>query len=197
MDPIHKGCYPTAIAPLIRLAAPVVRHRDMDIIGSPIDFVGVNHHSRFVVKRTLLPFYGFRFAKLVHDNGLFTDFPWEVYCSGLTEILDWVKREYGNPPVYITENGAAFDDRVENERIHDRRRINYLGDYVRGARRVMREGCDVKGYFVWSLVDNFEWSFGFTKRFGLVHVDFESLARTIKDRGLWYAELCRNRTAAG
>jgi beta-glucosidase len=178
----------------MKLFAPVVRAADMDRIHRPVDFVGVNHYSRYVAKRTLLPFYGFRFVKPVYERVLFTDFPWEVYPQGMTETLQWVRDTYGNPPVYVTENGAAFEDVPADGRINDVRRIAYLASYLQSAIAARESGCNVGGFFVWSLLDNFEWAYGYTKRFGLVHVDFETLTRTMKESGRWYASLLAGRT---
>jgi len=117
---------------------------------------------------------------------------WEVHAPALRRLLVQVSREYDLPPLYITENGAAFADEVSADgQVHDPRRLDYLKQHFIQARLAMQDGVDLRGYFVWSLLDNFEWSFGYTKRFGLVRVDYETLERTVKDSGKWYAQVIR------
>jgi beta-glucosidase len=114
-----------------------------------------------------------------------------VFAQGLTDTLVWVKERYGNPPIYITENGAAFFDppTVEGHRLSDPLRVDYLRKHIRAVHDAMARGVDVRGYFVWSLLDNFEWSLGYSKRFGIVHVDFETQKRTPKDSAHFYARV--------
>jgi beta-glucosidase len=190
MDPILKGHYPPHLNRLIRLVNRNIRPGDMDIIRAPVDFVGVNHYSRYIARRTLLPFIGFRIMRPVYEGVLFTDIDWEVHPSGFYDILTWIAEEYDNPPIYITENGAAYDDRIREREVHDADRINYLRRYLVHLHRAIEAGCDIRGYFVWSLLDNFEWEYGLSKRFGLVHVNYETLERTLKSSGRWYAEVC-------
>ena len=114
---------------------------------------------------------------------------WEVYPKSVYEILMMLKEDYGNPPVYVTENGAAFTDIVTDNQVHDEKRISYLKAHLAGVRQALDEGSNCKGYYVWSLMDNFEWAEGFGKRFGLVYVDYATQKRIIKDSGLWYRDL--------
>jgi beta-glucosidase len=115
---------------------------------------------------------------------------WEICAPAFRRVLNRINTDYDLPPIYITENGAAFRDVVSPDgRIHDERRIDYLRQHIRQIRLAMQDGVDMRGYFVWSLMDNFEWSQGYTKRFGVVRVDYETLERTIKDSGTWYAHL--------
>jgi beta-glucosidase len=190
MDPILKGHYPPHLNRVIRLVNRNIRPGDMDIIRAPVDFVGVNHYSRYIARRTLLPFIGFRIMRPVYEGVLFTDIDWEVHPGGFYDILTWIAEEYDNPPIYITENGAAYDDRIREREVHDADRINYLRRYLGHLHRAIEAGCDIRGYFVWSLLDNFEWEYGLSKRFGLVHVNYETLERTLKSSGRWYAEVC-------
>lgn len=191
MDPILKGHYPTQLSWIIRLLNRRIRPGDMEIIHTPVDFIGVNHYSRYIARRTFLPFIGFRMMQPVYEGVLFTDIDWEVYPSGFYDILSWIKSEYDNPTIYITENGAAYNDRIQEAEVHDADRIAYLQSYLRFLHKAMEDGSDVRGYFVWSLLDNFEWEYGLSKRFGLIYVDYASLARTVKSSGRWYRELCR------
>ena len=192
MDPILKGRYPTEVAWAIRLLNRRVRRGDMDLIRRRLDFIGVNHYSRYIARRTFLPLVGFRLMKPVYKGVLFTDMDWEVYPSGLYDILTWINRNYDNPPIYITENGAAYQDRRVQDEVNDADRISYLRAYLGYLHEAMEEGCDVRGYFVWSFLDNFEWEYGLSKRFGLIYIDYDTLERIPKQSARWYAKVCRN-----
>lgn len=192
MDPIFKRRYPPHVRHLIRFLNRSIRPGDFDTIATPIDFVGVNHYTRYIARRTLLPFIGYRLMRPIYEGVVFTEMDWEVYPSGLYDTLDWIRREYNNPRTFITENGAAFDDRVRSAEIHDHDRIDYLSRYLFHLHRAMEHGCHVDGYFVWSFLDNFEWEHGLSKRFGLVHVDYATLQRTVKMSGHWYRDVCRS-----
>jgi beta-glucosidase len=121
----------------------------------------------------------------------YTETGWEVFPQGLTDTLVWVKQRYGGPKMFVTENGAAFFDppKAEGGRVRDPLRVGYLRGHLRAVHDAIAAGCDVGGYFVWSLLDNLEWSLGFSKRFGVVHVDFETLERTPKDSARYYARV--------
>jgi beta-glucosidase len=156
-----------------------VRAGDLDSIAAPLDFLGINYYSRSVASTTE--------AWDPKGRGLHTtDMGWEVYPQGLTELLLRVQRDYDIPRLYVTENGAAFADRLEGGRVHDAERVRYLQQHIAAVRDAMDQGARVAGYMVWSLMDNFEWSFGYTKRFGIVHVDYATQRRTLKDSALWY-----------
>jgi len=115
---------------------------------------------------------------------------WEVYPDGLYELLVRLHRDYKIPEIYITENGAAFKDEVTPDgKVHDERRLNYLREHFLRAHKAIQDGVPLKGYFVWSLMDNFEWAHGYTKRFGIVYVDYETQKRIIKDSGYWYQKV--------
>jgi beta-glucosidase len=115
---------------------------------------------------------------------------WEVNPAGLRQLLVRLSRTYQNlPPLYVTENGAAYDDIVVDDRVHDPERTGYILDHVQAVADAIADGADVRGYFVWSLLDNFEWAWGFNKRFGIVRVDYETQERIVKDSGRAYAEL--------
>jgi beta-glucosidase len=119
----------------------------------------------------------------------------EVYPPAFYDLLMRLKNEYGNPLMYITENGAAFTDKVEAGRVHDPLRLAFLEGYMGEAAHAIRDGANLKGYFIWSLTDNFEWNLGYSARFGLVYVDFATQQRTIKDSGLWVREMIKNQSA--
>jgi beta-glucosidase len=161
-----------------------------------VDFLGVNYYSRGVVRDDPSD-QPLRAARERQDGKLHTAMDWEVYPAGLTEILLWIKENYGNPPVYITENGAAFDDppRAGGE-LHDTLRVDYLRRHLLAARQALEQGVDLRGYFAWSLLDNFEWAFGYARRFGLVHVDFVTQQRTPKASARCYTDVIRSRGAS-
>lgn len=196
LGPLYKKEYPEPLFSRLKLCTPKIIEGDMDIIAVPTDFIGINNYQReFAMYKWYIPFFntwitGGEVAE--HDfvrNGVqHTSMGWEVHPPCIYECLTILREKYGNPPVYITENGAAFDDVVENGRVNDLKRINYLRDYIAMVSKAYSEGSDVRGYFVWSLMDNFEWAVGFSKRFGLVHIDYATQKRTIKDSGYWYRD---------
>lgn len=191
-DPILAGRYPTPVRRLLSVFNWTLRPGDLDLIGRPVDFVGVNHYSRIIIERSRLPWLGFRLARSPDPNAVHTDMDWEIYPRSFLDTLTWLRERYGNPPVYITENGAAFADRVEPDgSVRDAARRDYLEAYLFMLRKALDAGSDIRGYFVWSLLDNFEWALGLSKRFGLVHVDYTSLKRTPKSSAHWYASVCR------
>ena len=202
LDPLFKGIYP-ADAVADRVAAghlesadlPFVQEGDMAAIATPLDFLGINYYSRNIMEAG--PDGERRDAKNIPKEEL-TDMGWEVYPEGLYDSLMKVHREYAPKKIYIAENGAAYDYPVdENGRIADIKRVTYLRDHFLAARRAMADGVPLKGYFVWSLMDNFEWGFGFTKRFGLFGVDFETQQRIPKDSAFWYRDVTASNAVGG
>ncbi|MDH4288842.1 MAG: family 1 glycosylhydrolase, partial [Aquincola sp.] len=154
---------------------------DMAAIATPIDYLGINYYFRMVASAD----GSFDKAK----SGLaLTEMGWEIYPRGLTALLLTLHREYRLPKVYVTENGGAFKDPVVDGRVHDADRIDYLHTHIAAVAEAMRQGVPMAGYMVWSLMDNFEWSSGYAKRFGIVHVDYATQQRTLKDSALWYRE---------
>ncbi len=197
MDPLFFGHYPRTLAPLLHLLNRSIRPGDWEIIRGAPDFVGVNHYSRFIARRTLFPFLGFRLLRPLYEQVLFTDMNWEVYPPGFYRILRWIRDRYGNPPVIITENGASYDEPVVDGRVADTRRQEYLRRYLVELHRAIEHGQNVRGYFVWSLLDNFEWHFGYSQRFGLVHVDYDTLGRTPKDSFYFFRDVIAKNAVAG
>ncbi len=189
MDPLYFGRYPRVLSPLMHLLNRQIRPGDWDIIAGAPDFIGVNHYSRYIARRTLFPFIGFRLLRPLYEQVLFTDLDWEVYPPGFYRILRWIRERYKNPPVVVTENGAAYDVPVCNGGVADRRRIDYLRLYLLELHKAIRNGQDIRGYFVWSLLDNFEWAHGYRQRFGLVHVDYSTQRRTRKDSYFYYRDV--------
>ncbi len=184
LHPIFKGCYHPAQAQWVE-RLPDLRAGDMALIAQKLDFLGVNYYSR-----SLYDANG-RLEKV--PGAQYTDMGWEVCAPAFRRLLNKIHHDYSPPPIYITENGAAFPDVVATDgKIHDAQRINYLRDHFIQTRLAMQDGVDVRGYLVWSLLDNFEWAHGFSKRFGLVRVDYDTQQRTIKDSGEWYARVIAN-----
>ncbi|WP_035054259.1 GH1 family beta-glucosidase [Andreprevotia chitinilytica] len=183
MDPLLKGHYPPLALAHLGDNAPQVQDGDFEIIGQPLDFLGVNYYFR-IWASTSDPQ-----VPRPNPQGL-TDMGWEVYAQGLSDLLLRLQREYGAalPPIYITENGMANADQITDGEIHDPQRIAFLHTHLTALADAMQHGVDVRGYFEWSLLDNFEWDSGLSKRFGIVHVDYQTQKRTLKDSAYWYRE---------
>jgi beta-glucosidase len=189
LDPIYLGRYPEKLWEDFGYA-PDIRSGDMDIIGTRPDFHGVNYYSRIIVRPVYhqgkLTFSTVTPAELGLPH---TTMGWEIYPQGLYEILTTLKTEYGNPDLYITENGMAQNDvPAADGRIHDNYRIDYLRQHFDQAQRALDNGVRLHGYFVWTLLDNFEWEAGWGQRFGLIYTDYQTLQRTVKDSGWWYRD---------
>ena len=192
MDPVFKGHYPSGSEKLVMRYNRDAVPEDFNLMSQKIDFIGVNNYSRMLVRRTLLPVPGFREVKPAYPGVVYTEMGWEVFPQGIEDLLDWIREEYDNPTVYITENGAAFPDRVVSEngerRVHDAERTDFLKRYLSAVHNSMQKGSKVKGYFTWTLMDNFEWAHGYTKRFGLYYTDYQTQERILKDSGRWFAD---------
>jgi beta-glucosidase len=181
MDPIFKGHYPALALKAIDEKSLSIFENDFNDIRQPLDFLGINYYTRAYVSSETPA------RKAPAPFGL-TDMGWEIYPQGLTELLVGLHREYKLPPVYITENGVAVADKLSNGAVADSQRIAYLRMHLAALNAAMAQGVDVRGYFYWSLMDNFEWNSGFAKRFGLVYVDYGTLERTPKESAIWYRE---------
>jgi beta-glucosidase len=197
LDPLVHGRYPedllADLAP--HRAEPPVQDGDLRTIAAPLDFLGVNYYFRDVVRPGDEP-RGYR--SVPQPDRPATAMPWEIYPQGLTDLLVRISREYPGLPLYITENGAAFDDTRAavdaTGQIQDPERIAFLAEHLQAIGRARGAGADVRGYFCWSLMDNFEWAYGYAKRFGLVHVDYATQRRTPKASAEWLrdtAAACR------
>jgi len=196
LDPVFLGHYPPELAEIFGAAWPTFADADLDFIRQPLDFLGINYYSRQVV-REAPGVWPLETTGVRQDRQAHTALDWEVYPQGLTDILEWVASRYGPVPLYITENGAAFYDPPQADgAVDDPLRRRYVRDHLRAARAARRQGVDLRGYFVWSLLDNFEWAHGYSKRFGLVHVDYATQHRTIKASGRFYAEAIGTQGAA-
>jgi beta-glucosidase len=190
LDTIFRGHYPPQTFDMLGDNMPKIKDGDMAHISQRLDYLGLNFYSRNLVSAegNVAPVPGSEY----------TEMGWEVCAPALRRLLNKINNEYNLPPIYITENGAAFKDEVTPDgKIHDERRLDYLRQHFIQTRLAMQDGVDVRGYFVWSLLDNFEWAHGYTKRFGLIRVDYETQERTIKDSGEWYAHVIRNNSVSG
>jgi beta-glucosidase len=203
LDPLLRGRYPDDLRADVAAVSDLgfVQDGDEATIGVPIDVLGVNYYARTVVRAGneadgpddgALAWVGSTGVRRVAQGLPTTAMGWEIDPTGLYDALTRVTREYGPVPLYVTENGAAFDDRVAPDgSVPDPDRVAYLDGHFREALRAVRDGVDLRGYFVWSLLDNFEWAYGYSKRFGIVHVDYETQVRTPKSSALWYADVIR------
>lgn len=196
LDPVLKGSYPLELREVYGEAWPAHSPEEVRALREPVDFLGVNYYSRSVVThddRGWPP----RAARVRQRGRAHTAMGWEVYPEGLREVLTWVKSTYGDIPLYVTESGAAFADSLRSDgSVRDPRRVAYLRAHLRAARDAIAEGVNLRGYFAWSLLDNFEWSMGFAKRFGIVYVDFATQRRTPKSSAQFYSDVIRSGGAA-
>jgi beta-glucosidase len=189
MDPIFKGRYPELALENIDRTAFFASENDFIDIQQPLDFLGVNYYTRAFVSAETPP-------KQPEGALGFSDMGWEIYPQGLTDLLLGLHREYKLPPIYITENGIAVADKINNGRVDDQLRTDYVRMHLAALADAMAQGVDVRGYFYWSLMDNFEWNSGYEKRFGLLYVDYATQQRTTKDSALWYRDFIAGQTQA-
>jgi beta-glucosidase len=186
LDPIFRGEYPSDMAEAWRESMPVVEEGDLRTIAARIDFLGVNNYTSPLVAADA---DGGRSRIVRRADVDRTDMGWEVVPDGLHDLLVRLKDDYAPPAIYVTENGAAFPDvRGHDGSVLDPERQSYLTDYLEAAGRAVSEGVPLRGYFAWSLLDNFEWAWGYWKRFGLVHIDYTTLERTPKGSFYWYRD---------
>jgi len=213
LGPVLDGVYP---ADLLADTAHVtdwsfVHDGDLATIRVPLDVLGVNYYSTSRVRQfsgvgervqadghgdsASSPWVGADDVEFLQQPGPYTAMGWNIDPTGLTELLESLHATYPDQPLMITENGAAFDDEVsEDGAIHDARRVTYLHDHIEAVGAAIDAGADVRGYFVWSLMDNFEWAYGYDRRFGIIRVDYTTLVRSWKDSAFWYRELVRTNT---
>jgi beta-glucosidase len=190
LDPVLLGSYPDELREIFGEAWPEWPAEDMKGIRQPIDFLGINYYTRSVTKHDDSA-WPLRASRVLQKQATYTETGWEVFPQGLTDTLVWIKQRYGDIPQYVTENGAAFFDPpvAEGGRIDDPLRVDYLRQHIGALADALRAGVDLRGYFAWSLLDNLEWAHGYSKRFGLVHVDFERQTRTPKASARYYADV--------
>lgn len=197
LDAALLGYYPDELKEVFSDAWPKWPAADFELIRQPLDFIGVNYYTRNVTRHDASA-WPLKAAPVRQKRATYTETGWEVYSQGLTDVLKWVRDRYANPAVYVTENGAAFYDPpvAHADRVSDPLRVAYLRSHIGAVADAIKAGCDVRGYFAWSLLDNLEWSLGFSKRFGIVHVDFETQRRTPKDSAHFYSRVIATQGAA-
>ncbi|MBP6902016.1 MAG: beta-glucosidase [Burkholderiaceae bacterium] len=189
-DPLFGRGYPQDVWDDLGADAPRIESGDLQAIASPLDYLGINYYTRNVFNAQG-PVDAAAQGKPVSEMG------WEIHAPSLTALLTRLHHDYPLPPVYITENGGAFADPVQADgRVHDADRSDYLRGHIAAVTDALRQGVPMAGYMVWSLMDNFEWSFGYAKRFGIVHVDYATLERTPKHSALWYRDFVARCRAA-
>jgi beta-glucosidase len=216
LDPVMLGKYPPELVEWFGDAWPPVGDGDLAVISEPIDFVGVTYYFGMEVAapgegdvsapaadsgeaggqeadlmdRALDPTTALLDVRMVPRTGRTTGLGWPIHPEGATRVLGWIRDRYGNPPIILTENGAAYEDVVtEDARVDDRGRLEYLRDHFIAAHTAIEQGVDLRGWYVWSLLDTWEFSLGFKGRFGLIHVDYETLKRTVKSSGSWFKDV--------
>ncbi len=218
LDPLFRGAYPDDVVADLAGVCDFshVQDGDLAVISRPLDFLGENYYSPSVVRgpggdealdeasrrvgdhsggstrETRSPWVGARDVVFTDRGRPRTHMGWEVEPAGLRRVLDRLAA-YGAPALYVTENGAAYEDVVVNGQVHDADRTAYVRDHLGVALQARADGLDVRGYFLWSLMDNFEWSWGYSRRFGAVHVDYTTQERTLKDSAHWYRDVTRAR----
>ncbi len=187
LDPIFKGSYPVEAVEFVK---PALEGIDLDSVKAamvPNDFLGINYYSRWIVRHDAAPD-----ETLFPSNSEMTEMGWEVYPPAMTELLLKVHKEYQPAAIYITENGAAYNDPAPTDGVvEDPKRVSFLRGYLKAAEEAINQGVPLKGYFVWSLLDNFEWSFGYSKRFGIISVDYATQQRTLKRSAHYFREVIR------
>lgn len=191
LEPPQGLGYPIDDLPMLRRLEDHIQDGDMKRVEFDFDFYGLQNYTRVVARGNgIIPYLQGTPVnpKKMKPQPEITEMGWEVHPEGIYKMLKYFDRYEGIKKIIVTENGAAFPDKVENGRVHDHQRKKFYQDYLRNVLRAKKEGVNVAGYFCWSLLDNFEWAEGYDPRFGLVHVDFETQERTIKDSGLWFKE---------
>jgi beta-glucosidase len=186
LGPLLAGRYPHGIASEFH---PFIIPGDLDTIRQPLSFLGINHYLRAYIQADANELLGFRqVSPPAHLPR--TSYDWEINPQVFRDLLLWLHQDYQCPPIYITENGAYFEDTLSaDEKVHDPQRIAFLENYIQAMQEAIDQGVDIRGYFVWSLLDNFEWASGYRPTFGLVKVDSKSQKRIPKDSFYWYRDL--------
>ncbi|MCP4594656.1 MAG: beta-glucosidase [bacterium] len=191
-DPAYRGEYPSVMRARLGNLLPEFSEEDRELLRGSMDYLAVNYYTSDFVRHAVGA-GPMEYERIPQPDRLHTETGWAVVPDGLRDLLLWLTKRYPELPVYITENGAAFADTATDDgEVDDQARIAYLRAHLDAASRARAGGVDLRGYFAWSLLDNLEWSHGFSKRFGLIRCDFETLERTIKASGHWYADVIRN-----
>ncbi|HKJ27906.1 MAG TPA: GH1 family beta-glucosidase [Anaerolineales bacterium] len=189
LDPLVGRGYPQDMVDSYGVPMEFVKPGDLDAIAVPTDFLGVNYYTRTIVRSDEIS-EAENEPRTVFRGDEITEMNWEVFPKGLYQVLGRLHFDYEFPAIYITENGAAFPDQVGPDgQVDDPARLSFIKRHLQMCRRAIQIGVPLKGYFTWSLFDNFEWAFGYRPHFGIVHVDFETLKRTPKKSALWYRDV--------
>ncbi len=204
-DPIYLGDYPQAMKDRVGARLPTLTPEDIALIHGSSDFFGLNHYTGSYAA-DVDPNENIR-NEVYGNGGIFEDqyvqlstdpqwkttsMNWAILPWGCRKLIEWISQRYGNPPLYITENGCALDDQLEKGEVKDTVRKEYIESYLAACHQAIENGVNLKGYFVWSFMDNFEWALGYSKRFGIHYVDYDTLERTPKHSALWYREVIKN-----
>lgn len=199
-DPVYKGDYPVVMRERLGDRLPHFTDAERALLKGSADFFGLNHYTTMYAAASEMASTVQINSGTAEDQGVVlsadagwkkTEMDWAIVSWGFRKLLQWIDARYGSPNIYVTENGCALPDVVENENVQDSRRIAFLDAYLQAAREALDNKVNLKGYFVWSFMDNFEWGEGYSKRFGLHHVDFRSGQRSPKDSAKWYAEVIK------
>ncbi|EJE4203750.1 TPA: beta-glucosidase [Vibrio parahaemolyticus] len=190
MDPVLKGKYPSLVVEKQQVNMPMILEGDLEIMSAPVDYIGINYYTRSVAR-----FNEHNEIETIKPEGAeFTHIGWEIYPQGLTDLLVRIDQRYDNvPPLYVTENGAAGNDSIIDGEVNDEQRVRYFQTHLEAVDNAIRAGVRVDGYFAWSLMDNFEWAFGYEQRFGIVHVDYKTQKRTLKQSAIAYRNMLLER----
>jgi beta-glucosidase len=196
LDPVFRSSYPEDMKEALgRFAGGFgfIKDGDLQTISTKNDFLGVNYYTGSLVKFAQDGVLNYQ--EVPGDAKNTTAMGWEICPQALYDLVLRLRREYTHVPIYVTENGAAFDDVLtKGKRVHDSERIDYIKGHLRKIAEANEQGADIRGYYLWSLLDNFEWANGYSKRFGIVHVDFRTQERSLKDSALWYRDAISSRT---
>ena len=190
LDPLFKGRYPQDVIDMFKLFWPKILPGDMEKIAVPLDFVGINYYTRLVARHAwYVPFL--RGMQVFPKGNEYSEM-WEIYPKGLYDIINQVWDNYHPKTIIVSENGVPVVDKLTADgRVHDHKRIDCLHRHLIQVHRALKKGIPITGYWAWSLMDNFEWAHGYDKRFGLVYVDYNTLERTVKDSGRWFAQVIK------
>jgi len=203
-DPIYFGDYPEVMRQRLKERLPQFTSQERDQIKGSNDFLGLNHYTTMYAsdaggKKMQGEVYGNGGLAEDQDVQLSTDPQWEktemgwaIVPWGLNKLLHWIDERYNHPKIIITENGCALNEQVVNGAVDDPIRIAFLNEYLRECHRAIQDGVQLNGYFIWSFMDNFEWAFGYTKRFGIYYVDYNSGKRIPKSSANWYKQVIKN-----
>ncbi|SDC24110.1 broad-specificity cellobiase [Pelagirhabdus alkalitolerans] len=194
LDPIFKGDYPSDVINLFSTFVndfSFIQQGDLDIASTPTDFLGINYYSRGLVEFSSKDPFLYKAGFSDYEK---TGMGWDISPEAFKDLIYRLREDYTTLPIVITENGAAYPDEFEHGEIHDVKRVDYIKKHLKAVAELNTKGMNISGYFVWSLFDNFEWAFGYDKRFGIIHVDFKTQKRTLKESAKFYKDVVKSRS---